>query len=108
MATRSESFAASQYAAASAAILAANSQERGMDLILLQAPRQVCLQVFPRLEANRDPHQPLGDAGRRARLRRDAAVGGGGRVRDGALDVAEVAGDGYELGRVDHRSEERR
>src|SRR5947209_5865805 len=95
MASSSASFAAMKYAAASKPAWPRKAAG------LRQPTLQVGREIGDRLEAHRDPHQPVGDAGGGARLGRDAAVRGRRRVRDGGLHVAEVGGDGNEAGGID-------
>ena len=55
------------------------------------------------LDADRQPQQPVADAGRRARLRRHRQVGHRRRVRDQALDAAERLGEREAPQPVDER-----
>ena len=62
-------------------------------LLGLQGLGQVLLHVLHVLEPDRDPQQPLGDAELGPIRRRDALVGGGRRMGDQRLGVAQVVGD---------------
>ena len=65
---------------------------------------QVLDDVVDVLDADREPHQILGDAGGCELLGRELAVGGGGRMGGEGLGVADVDQPGDELQRVDEPS----
>jgi hypothetical protein len=74
-------------------------------LILLyqrQPLRQISPDIRARLQPHGDPHQPLADPRRRPLLRSQTPVGGGSRVGDGGLHIAQIGGDGEHARSVDH------
>ena len=64
--------------------------------------RKVGLDVFYIFQAGREPHQTFPNACFDALFRRESAVGGGRRMRNGAFDIAEIGGDGDHARRIDH------
>ena len=64
---------------------------------LLQRPQQILDQIVGVLEPDRQAHQPVADAELGALRRRQPLMRGGGRMRDQALGVAEIVGDGDQL-----------
>ena len=64
---------------------------------IARAPAQVGAQVVDVLDADRQPHQRVADAERRARLGRDRRVRHDRRVLDQALDAAQALGEREDL-----------
>ena len=54
-------------------------------------------------ETDGQSHEAVGDPEFRASLRRQALVGGGRRMGDEALGIAEIVGDAQELERIEER-----
>src|SRR6476646_5803780 len=67
----------------------------------IQRRQQILDQVVRVLEPGREAHQPVADAELSALRRRQALVGGRGRMRDQALGVAQIVGDADELETVE-------
>jgi hypothetical protein len=67
----------------------------------LQTTCEIILYIDNRLQPNRDAYQPIGDARSRTRFRRNARMGGAGRMGDGGFGIAQIRGDGQQLGAID-------
>src|SRR5690625_4658301 len=65
-------------------------------------PVQVLLNIFYVFQAHRQPDQIIGNTGLVSLLRAQPAMGGGGRVNDGAFGIAQVGGKRKNLRAVDH------
>src|SRR5262249_39655673 len=66
-----------------------------------EAALEVRAQVLHRFQTHRDAQEAFADPSAGTRFGRNASVGGGGRMRDGRLGVAEIGGDGNHAGRID-------